>query len=393
MIQLKEAKDCCGCNACVQKCPASCIVMYEDKEGFLYPQVDTKLCINCGLCEKVCPVINQENTKKPLYTYAAKNKNENIRKCSSSGGIFSLLAQYVLSQKGIVFGACFDENWEVVHDYTETLDGIAAFRGSKYVQSKVENSFIKTEQFLQSGRIVLFSGTPCQVAGLKLFLQREYENLLTVDFVCHGVPSPKVWRMYLQELIKSKKFKKTADNFSLNEIINIEFRNKSLGWKRYNFHINVQNTKKNILFSEPSDENIFMKGFLNDLYLRPSCYACPSKCFKSGSDITIGDYWGIEHILPQFDDDKGVSLVMINTNKALEIYQNLSIIYMETLYEDAFKGNPPIEKSVKMNPKRLFFFENIDKMNLLLLINQITKISLFSQFKTKIIAFIRILKK
>ena len=201
MIEIKDKKDCCGCSACVQRCPKQCITLKEDNEGFLYPIVDKKTCIDCGLCEKVCPILHQGEPQKPLKVYAAKNLNEEIRRQSSSGGIFTLLAEQVIQEGGVVFGARFDENWEVKHDYTETIEGLAVFRGSKYVQSRIEDNYKKAEEFLKQGRKVLFSGTPCQIAGLKRFLRKEYEELLTVDFVCHGVPSPGVWRKYLKETV------------------------------------------------------------------------------------------------------------------------------------------------------------------------------------------------
>ncbi len=197
MIEIKEKYNCCGCSACVQICPKQCISLSADNEGFLYPQVDTAVCINCGLCEKVCPVINQNEPRMPLEVYAAKNTDEEIRLKSSSGGIFTLLAEHIISEGGVVFGARFNENWEVVHDYTETVEGLESFRGSKYVQSIIGENFKKAKFFLDEGRNVLFSGTPCQVAGLKKFLRKEYENLLTVEVVCHGVPSPMVWHDYL----------------------------------------------------------------------------------------------------------------------------------------------------------------------------------------------------
>lgn len=192
MIEIKDKKDCCGCSACVQKCPKQCISLKEDNEGFLYPEVDKSMCINCGLCEKVCPVLHQGESRKPLKVYAAKNQDEEIRRQSSSGGIFTLLAEKTIQDGGVVFGARFDEHWEVKHDYTETIEGLAAFRGSKYVQSRMEDNYRKAEMFLKQGRKVLFSGTPCQVAGLKRFLRKYYGNLLTIDMVCHGVPSPLV---------------------------------------------------------------------------------------------------------------------------------------------------------------------------------------------------------
>jgi coenzyme F420-reducing hydrogenase beta subunit len=204
MIHLTEKTDCCGCNACVQSCPKDCITMQEDNEGFLYPAIDLETCIDCSLCEKVCPEIHQKEVRKPLQVYAAKNRNEEVRLQSSSGGIFTLLAEKIIEEHGVVFGARFDENWAVIHDYTETIEGLASFRGSKYVQSRIGETFSQAKQFLKSGRKVLFSGSPCQIAGLKLFLKKDYENLLTIDFVCHGVPSPKVWRKYIMQLSDSQ---------------------------------------------------------------------------------------------------------------------------------------------------------------------------------------------
>ena len=236
MIHIEEKSKCCGCNACVQRCPKHCIAMREDEEGFLYPIIDESSCINCGLCEKVCPVLNQGEERKPLKVYAAKNRNEEIRMQSSSGGIFTLLAEQIIQEGGVVFGARFDENWDVIHDYTETIDGLASFRGSKYVQSRVGETYKQAESFLKQGRKVMFAGTPCQISGLKLFLCKDYENLLTVDFICHGVPSPGVWRKYLEELIARQGGGKNSVLSHPNELItHIEFRNKRLGWKKYSF--------------------------------------------------------------------------------------------------------------------------------------------------------------
>ena len=202
MISIKDKKKCCGCSACVQRCPKQCINFREDNEGFRYPYIDTDKCINCGLCEKVCPIINQYNEKVPTKVYAAINTNEKIRMQSSSGGIFTYIATKVIEEKGVVFGARFDKNWEVKHDFTENIEGLSAFRGSKYMQSRIEDNYLKVEKFLKDGRKVLFSGTPCQIAGLKRYLKKNYENLLTIDIICHGVPSPKIWRLYLNEIYK-----------------------------------------------------------------------------------------------------------------------------------------------------------------------------------------------
>lgn len=202
MIDIKDKKECCGCSACASICPKHCIAMKEDFEGFLYPQVDEKTCINCGLCEKVCNELHPYDTREPLQVFAAINKNEEIRLKSSSGGIFYILAEKTIREGGVVFGARFDENWQVVIDYAEDMKGVEAFMGSKYVQARIDKAYIDVKRFLTEDRQVLFSGTPCQVAGLHKYLRKSYSKLLTVDFVCHGTPSPKVWGMYLNEVIK-----------------------------------------------------------------------------------------------------------------------------------------------------------------------------------------------
>lgn len=371
MIQITDKEKCCGCAACVQKCPKQCIGLVEDFEGFLYPEANLDLCIDCGLCEKVCPVINQREEREPVHVYAAKNKNEKIRLESSSGGVFTLLAEQVLEENGVVFGAKFNEDWEVVHAYTETVEGLAAFRGSKYVQSRVGDTFKQAESFLKQGRKVLYSGTPCQIAGLKLFLRKEYDNLLTVDFICHGVPSPKVFSMYLDETIARQGVvgKNTVLSHPLNKkdaIKSISFRDKALGWKKYSFVLTLSATtgaeKNSVLLSEPLNKNLFMRGFLADLYLRPSCYACPTKCLKSGSDITIGDFWGIQNVLPQFDDDKGVSSFFVNNDKYMNIEEEMNSTLISVDYKQAKQFS--VENSSKMPLLRNMFFDCMSKLSL-----------------------------
>lgn len=354
MIFIQYKTDCCGCHACVQRCPKHCITMREDEEGFLYPFVDSSLCIDCGLCEKVCPVFNLGEERKPLKVYAAKNIDDEIRMSSSSGGVFTVLAERVLDENGVVFGARFDESWNVVHDYVENRKDLAAFRGSKYVQSRIGDCFQKVESFLKNDRKVLFSGTPCQIAGLRLFLRKEYDNLLTVDLVCHGVPSPKIWRAYLEETIARECGKNTVFSHSNVERISlvkdISFRDKRLGWKKFSFSLTLSTPvgsgeKNSVFLSDVLTKNTFLQGFLHDLYLRPSCHACPVKCFKSGSDLTIADYWGIDCYYKDFDDDRGTGLVLVNTSKGEEFYSKLSIDDFETSYLEALNGNPSMEHS------------------------------------------------
>lgn len=395
MINIKEPKDCCGCNACAQRCPKHCIILTEDHEGFLYPKVNTELCIECGLCEKVCPVINQKPKKGPLEVYAAINPDEQIRKESSSGGIFTLLAEKIIQENGVVFGARFDENWEVRHDYTETIEGLAVFRSSKYVQSRIEDNYLKAEKFLKEKRKVLFSGTPCQIAGLKKFLRKEYDNLLTVDFICHGVPSTKVWRMYLDEtcrnLIKRGSSSNFIDEGRRSYIEAINFRHKILGWKRSSFFLKlnsafIQSEKNTEGIFEPFSENAFMKAFLSDTILRPSCYQCPCKSGKSTSDITIADYWNIQQVLPEFDDDKGISLVLTNTSKGENIFSSCNVIYKKTGYEESKGKNEGFHEKINIPLKREYFFTEINKLdiNLSQLIIQVTRKSFPYRIKLKI---------
>ena len=370
MIQIDNKKACCGCWACIQRCPRNCITMHEDEEGFSYPIVDTSACIECGLCEKVCPVLNQAEAKRPLDVYAAINPNEEVRLNSSSGGIFTQLAEKVIADGGVVFGARFDEHWEVVHDYCETSAGLAAFRGSKYVQSRIGACYRHAENFLKTGRRVLFSGTSCQIAGLHRFLGKEYDNLLTVDVICHGVPSPLVWRKYV-EAIKTCPQDIIGKNTTLHfadkntAIAGIAFRDKSSGWKRYGFTVRSidENNQERILFRETFYENLFMGGFLKDIYLRPSCYACPSKSGKAQSDITLGDYWGIENHHPAMDDDKGTSLVLLHTDKGRMAFGALDCSIEASTYEQALVGNPSIEDSVKEPALRRYFYRKSTRGN------------------------------
>ena len=374
MINIIEKKKCCGCNACKQCCPNSSISVIEDNEGFLYPIVNINSCTNCGLCEKVCPIIVKGVERIPIHVYASKNRNEIIRIQSSSGGIFSSLAEKVLEEGGVVFGAMFNKKWEVFHDYIETKEKLHLLRGSKYVQSNIGDSYSKTMDFLKIGKIVLFSGTPCQILGLKLFLKKEFVNLLTIDILCHGVPSPMVWRRYLLDKTKN-----------INEIENINFRNKiQSGWKNYCFSITMKQSKKSII--EPHLKNDWMNGFLHHVYIRPSCSSCPAKSFSSKSDISIGDYWGIQNILPKFDDDKGVSLVFVLSEKGNEFFSKIKAETIETNYQDALIGNPIIIKSINLHPKRNNFYKSLQKSpNTVSVIRKYSKLPLRDRYRSSLI--------
>ncbi len=338
MIQITDKQNCCGCSACTQRCPKHCITMQEDEEGFLYPHVNGELCIDCGLCENVCPFIYPDEARTPKHTYAAINNDERIRMVSSSGGIFTLLAEQIINDGGVVFGARFDEEWEVVHDYVDgsasidsPLSALSVFRGAKYSQSIIGESYKQTRDFLENDKKVLFSGTGCQIAGLKLFLRKEYENLTTVEIACHGVPSPLVWREYIKMVSNGQQLR------------NINFRDKRNGWNGYGLSF-IGIDGKEIMY-ERASQNEFLQLFLNDLCMRPSCSNCPAKAGASGADILIGDFWGIDRMHPEMHDNKGCSLVIAHTAKGKRLFKSLGAKYLETTHEEAYRYNSCIVNS------------------------------------------------
>ena len=366
---------CCGCSACVQRCPKQCITMNEDSEGFLYPKVDENLCTECGLCEAACPVLSPRDKISPLSVLGAKNLSESERMDSSSGGVFMPLAREVILRGGVVFGAVYDEAWEVHHVYTETLEGLLPMMGSKYLQSRIENTYREAEAFLGQGREVMFVGTPCQIAGLHGYLRhKDYPNLLSVDLICHGVPAPGVWRRYLAETYGGYEEKQnpplaaagknTVLLSSLNvksPIGDIKFRDKTeSGWKKYRFVVRRKSASKadknSVLSSDIFYNNTYMRGFLSDIYLRPSCHACGCKGGASHSDLTIADFWGIQLIAPDFDDDKGVGLVLINTKKGSDHFGRLDMDTLPSTIEVVHRYNPAFSSSAKAHPKREKFF-------------------------------------
>ena len=326
MIDIKDKSQCCGCGACAQRCPKHCITMQEDEKGFLYPQVDADVCVHCGLCEQVCTFMNVSEEQEPLHCYAAIHPDETVRLASSSGGVFSALASRVIEDGGVVFGARFDEGWLVVHDCAETLEGIDAFRGSKYVQSVIGDSYRRAEEFLNMGKTVLFSGTPCQIAGLKCFLRKDYPQLITVEVACHGVPSPKVWREYLRTQAGNKM------------ISHVNFRDKSTGWHDYSVLIGKRKKRH--------DNDDYMACYLANYNYRESCFVCPSKSGKSGADILIADLWGADAVPDVRNDNKGISAVIAYSSRGLSLLErcnmNLTTVDDEVIvkHNGCIKGCP-----------------------------------------------------
>ena len=349
MISIIDRHNCCGCEACVQTCPKKCIDYKQDEEGFSYPKVDESLCISCGLCEKVCPVLHPYEERIQKKALSAINMDDGVRMSSSSGGIFTLLAEKTIDDGGVVFGARFDEHWQVVIDVAKTKEAVKTFRGSKYLQARIGDSFLRCKQYLDAGRKVLFSGTPCQVSALRHFLRKDYENLLAVDFICHGVPSPLVWKSYLNEVVVT----------GSRAVKDIQFRNKSRGWKLYSLAIEYNKDSQSIAVSSPFKENIYMKAFLKNLILRPSCHSCPAKCGKSHSDITVADFWGIEVVNPKMDDDQGTSLVLINTDKGASSLPSDNMKITEEEFHAAIKKNSAWNTPAVPHHRRAEFFRNL----------------------------------
>ena len=377
MIQIKNNSKCCGCSACFNACPKQCIAMVEDAEGFKYPFISQELCVNCGLCENVCPELNPFIKRVPFNVYAAFSKNEEIRMKSSSGGIFFELSSYILSQHGIVFGVKLDENWNAVMSYTSDINGVYDFMGSKYVQCDIGRSYIECEQFLKKGKIVLFTGTPCHISALKCFLKKDYSNLYTVDVACHGVPSPGIWRDYICNIRETARKGKNSVSSSLTHdvlghdaldecgsmrIESISFRDKRKGWKKYSFALTLaeasadgkQNT---VSLSQSIHEHPYLKAFVENIILRPSCYSCQFKCGKSNSDITISDFWGVKKFHPEMDDDKGTSTVMIYTYKGFDLLRNIDLKMVVSTYLEATYFNTAIIKPHKCHINRKRFFK------------------------------------
>lgn len=383
MIEITNKKDCCGCSACANICPKNCIEMLSDNEGFLYPKVDMEKCVDCGLCERVCPIIN-----KPLIAeneqiaFAVINKDENIRLNSSSGGVFTLLASEIIKKNGVVFGVALSEDSKSVsHISVQTLEELELLRGSKYVQSKIGNTYSQVKAFLEKGEKVLFSGTPCQISGLYAFLNKEYENLFTCDLICHGVPSPLVWGKYV-DLQEKKAASKTRRTF---------FRHKKYGWKMYSIQFIFENCTEYI---QIINDDLYMRGFLANLYLRPSCYDCKFKGTKRPSDITLADFWGVENVCPEMYDNKGTSLLILNSEKGKKLFSLISdsTVNKQVDLNTAISFNSAAIKSVSMPKKREDFFADLNNIPTKRLFGKYCKPTLKQKIRRLVGAILRKMK-
>ena len=309
-IELSNKYNCCGCTACENACPKGCISMKEDNEGFLYPEVEDSNCIDCGLCIKVCPILNYIKENESIFIYAAKNKSSKIQKESSSGGLFFSLCQFIIEKKGYVYGAAYNEKFEVYHTSSNNMDGCKIFHGAKYVQSKIESGLFKEIRRLLELRVwILFSGTPCQVAGLKSFLKKDYSTLILCDLICHSVASPKLFRDYIKFVQRSKKL----------ESINMRWKLK--GWEKSTIQLKYKDDSEII---GKGDARLWHDISTSGIVSRPSCYKCRFTNFNRVGDFTIGDFWGVKKSHPSFYDSNGVSLLMINSEKGRLVFDDIA---------------------------------------------------------------------
>lgn len=371
-VKIEEKDLCCGCTACYSVCPKNAIKMVRDNEGFLYPEVDKEKCVNCGMCKKVCPILNKAklNEFKPK-AYLFQNSNEEIRKDSTSGGIFTAIGEFVIKNNGIVYGATLDDNFVVNHIGVESVEKLSKFRKSKYVQSNQNNCFKEIKQYLDNGKLICYSGTPCQVGGLRAYLRKDYENLILVDIMCHSVPSPLVFEKYKRYILKK---------MNANKILNINFRDKS----KYGYKYSMMTVETdNGIYSQGIDTDPYLRAFFGDTSVRPSCYNCHFKTMKRVSDLTIWDCFNINEIDKSFDDDKGTTRVLVQSEKGEKLLENLDNVRLKELdINIATKKVKEMTNSVNYNNKRKEFFENINDDNVFEKYYPIN-------FKTKTNSFVR----
>lgn len=352
MINIQDKKKCCGCSACEQVCPKGCIQMVADHEGFLYPKVDTSVCIDCHLCEKVCPVLNVESEKeRPQKGYIVQHKDEDILRQSTSGGAFTAIASWVIEQGGVVFGAAYNKDFVVHHDWVERVEELQRFRNSKYTQSEIRETFQETKAFLEAGRIVLYSGTPCQLEGLLNFLKKDYENLITIDVVCRACPSPFVFKKYLE--MQGQKFGKSFEN--------VLFRDKYYG---YGYSSMTIKTKERILYHEGIDTDPYLRAFFSEISIRPSCTACKFRKRYRKTDFTIWDCFDIAKYSKDMNNDKGATKVLVHTERAdaimLRLKDRLKLCPANPQQMLMLDGNNEIDIKLAQNPMRREFFEDLD---------------------------------
>lgn len=369
---------CIGCAACKNVCPQGAVTMSENEEGFLYPFVDGKLCVDCNVCKNICPINSRKNDDGVIpEAYAVQNADEVMRENSSSGGVFTLISEYIIDQGGFVYGSGFDDRFNVVHKVCKKKEDLSELMGSKYVQSDTRYIFKEIEERLKNNEKVLFTGTPCQIGALKAFLKKDYPDLYTQDIICHGVPSPLVWRKYIAH----------REKVAGSTVKNITFRNKRTGWKTYSVTFGFSDGKN---YSERLVNDPYMRIFLQDLSIRRSCYDCAFKTYHRQADITLGDFWGLKDIVPEFDDDKGTSLVLIHSEKGKELLDAIRprVRIKKTDFAESVKRNPSVAISAQKPVLRKKFFLDLRKLDFEKLNKKYCDSGLLSRIRRKLAGMI-----
>lgn len=355
MIEIKDKTKCSGCTACMNICPVHAIEMVEDEEGFKYPVINSKKCIKCNLCSKICPILNKQKMKDSFQqkTYLFQNKDEKVRMNSTAGGFFERIGSYVIEKKGIVYGACFDNHFKVIHKGTNNYDDLLSFCKSKYVQSDLGSIFSEIKKNLDNHILVCFSGTPCQVAGLHAYLKKDYSNLILIDIVCHSVPSPLVFEKYKEHIL-------TKTNSS--KIENIIFRDKEKYGYEYSMMTLITDKKK---YSEGLDTDPYLKAFFRDISIRPSCSNCAFKTQKRVSDITIWDCFNIGNLDHSLDDNKGTTRILVHSEKGNNLVHELDHCTLKEIsLSKAISNVKEMTHSVKLNSKRSEFFYDLNQKDI-----------------------------
>lgn len=353
MIEIKDKRTCCGCSACASVCPKKCITMKEDKEGFLYPETDKEICIECGRCEKVCPVMEvAPEMPKPQKAFIMQHKDGTVLRESTSGGAFTAIGKQVIEKGGVVFGAGFNKDFEVVHQYVERTEDLKVFRNSKYVQSRIGDSYLQAKKFLETDRYVCFSGTPCQIEGLLSFLHKPYERLIAVDVVCRACPSPLVLRKYL-EMQKSK--------LGIN-LTGVKFRDKYHGYKYSAMSLHGDRSKD---YHQGIDTDYYLRSFFAGVNIRPSCTQCAFRKRYRNSDMTIWDCFDVYKYSKELDNDKGVTRLLTHTPKGESIAESLreDMHILEISPDKAVEGVKEMYHSVSFHPQREAFFADLNRLS------------------------------
>lgn len=355
MIEITDKSKCSGCSACYSICPRNCISMIEDEEGFLYPKINKDTCINCGMCEKVCPLEEKNNKKNSVvYSCIIQNKDKDILRQSTSGGAFTPIAEYVIEQGGVVFGVEMDNDFFVNHIKVDSIEKLALFRSSKYVQSYIGDTYKDAKLELDKGRFVCFSGTPCQIQGLKNYLRKDYRNLITVDVVCRGVPSPGVWKKYSNFLKEKGKIK---------EII---FRDKELGYQYSTMKVEYEDGK---IERNGIESDQWLRMFFSGMILRPSCPTCNFRSIERSSDFTIWDCFNVSDLTRDLDETKGATRMLIHTEKGMRLFNSVKDTFnIADVSVDVVSAG--IEGTVLENTKKIEFIKEYNEVDMEFLLNE-----------------------